>query len=78
MMLDTYTQKKTTSSANGMMKTETSCARIKQHPDLWLPQSIEDLKVILETSKLIDKIINKTFQNVGIRQELSDRVLVVQ
>lgn len=78
MMLDTYTQKKTTSSANGMMKTETSCARIKQDPDLWLPQSIEDLKVILETSKLIDKTINKTFQNVGIRQELSDRVLVVQ
>lgn len=61
-----------------MMKTETSCARIKQDPDLWLPQSIEDLKVILETSKLIDKSINKTFQNVGIRQELSDRVLVVQ
>lgn len=61
-----------------MMKTETSCARIKQDPDLWLPQSIEDLKVILETSKLIDKTINKTFQNVGIRQELSDRVLVVQ
>lgn len=58
MMLDTYTQKKTTSSANGMMKTETSCARIKQDPDLWLSQSIEDLKVILETSKLIDNTIN--------------------
>lgn len=71
MVLDTCIQEKTASSANGIVKTESTCARIKPDPYLWPftknnSEWIEDLNVWLETSKMIRKTINKKFQDVGI------------